>query len=247
MYEGKHKITYYDLDLLGSVKLSAFLRMVHIAADENASSLGTGFNELSALNMSYVLQRFAVRANRMPAYGECVTIRTWPECVSKGTFIRKGDMYCEKGEKLMEWASMWILLDLAARKILRPSALPVALPDFVDYGVDLLTQKIILPEPGEAYGEEFSRYIHTVRYAEVDTNRHMNNSIYGDLIGNALFPTIEAADAAASRPWREIHINYLAETRLGDEIDVTARRNGGTFLITGTANGRASFAARVSS
>ncbi|MCL2578022.1 MAG: thioesterase [Defluviitaleaceae bacterium] len=232
MYEGNHKISYYDLDLMGRVKLSAFLKMVHIAADINANDLGIGFKELSALNMTFVLQRFAIASMRMPVYGETVKIHTWPDSVARGTFTRKGDMYDESGKKIMEWASLWILFDIAERKILKPSTLPVELPVFEEHGVSITPEKIILPTVD---GAEFSRYTHTVRYADVDTNKHMNNSIYGDLIGNAI----------SSQNWREIQINYLAETRQDEEIDVIAYRENDTFLIKGKTPARISFAARV--
>ncbi|MDR0272347.1 MAG: hypothetical protein LBI27_03415 [Clostridiales bacterium] len=239
MYAGKHRITYYDLDLMGRVKLSALLRMVHIAADTNATELGIGFRELSQMNMSFILQRFALGISRMPEYCETVTIRTWPDSIARGVFLRKGDMYDESGKKIMEWTSLWILFDIAARKILKPGALPIELPQFEDHGVKIMPEKIDLSEEGE----EFFKYTHTVRYAEVDTNMHMNNSIYGDLIGNVLFPSIEAAQK--SQPWREVQINYLAETRLCEEIQISARRENDTYIIVGTSAEKTSFAARV--
>jgi len=233
IYTGKTRITYYDLDQHGRIKLSALLRMVHIAADVNANDIGCGFETLSTLNMSFVLQRFGLRILRMPIYNESVTIRTWPHSIARGTFLRQGDMYDESGEKLMEWSSLWILFDIAARKILKPAALPVEITGAEDQGVIVQPEKIPLnTDPGK----EFSAYTHTVRYADVDTNMHMNNSIYGDLIGNAL------ADAP---PWKEVQINYLAETRLGEEIEVTAHKNDKTFLIKGHAPGRMSFSAQV--
>ncbi|MCL2224312.1 MAG: thioesterase [Defluviitaleaceae bacterium] len=235
MYTGKHKITYYDLDLAGRVKLSALLRMVHIAADINANDLKIGFKELSAINMTFVLQRIAFGAARIPAYGETVEIRTWPSSVARGTFIRKGDMYDESGKKIMEWASLWILFNISERKILKPSALPLALPECEDHGVKIMPEKIILPTKENPFGAEFSAHTHTVRYADVDTNQHMNNSIYGDLIGNAI----------GSQNWREVQINYLAETRQCEEISITAYHSTDTFLITGAASNRTSFAARV--
>jgi acyl-ACP thioesterase len=232
MYKDKHRITYYDLDYAGRVKLSALLRMVHIAADVNANELGIGFNTLTRFNMSFVLQRFALAVTRMPAYDEAVTIRTWPDSVARGTFLRKGDMHDAGGKKIMEWTSMWILLDLAARKILRPSALPVELPKFEDYGVEISPVKISLPDADA--GE--IKYVHTVRCADIDTNNHMNNSIYGDLIANALGET---------GAWREVQINYLAETRLGDEIKVRTTCDDNIFTVTGTVGERMAFAAQV--
>jgi len=239
----KTRITYYDLDLRGRVKLSALLRMVHIAADINANELGIGYEVLSGLNMSFVLQRFGLSFTRMPVYNENVTIKTWPDSIARGTFLRKGDMYDDNGNKLMEWSSLWILFDIAARKILKPAALPVELVGEGDKGVSIMPQRISMPQDASALGKEFSSYTHTVRYAEVDTNIHMNNSIYGDLIGNALFPTTESAANAPS--WQEIQINYLAETRLGEEINVTAYQNGDTFLVAGQAPDRTAFTAQI--
>ena len=237
MYEGKTRITYYDLDFRGKVKLSAILRMVHIAADVNANELGIGFATLHPLNISFVLQRFGLKITRMPVYDETVTIRTWPAEMARGTFIRNGDMYDEAGNKIMEWSSLWILFDIAARKILKPSALPVEVPALTDFGVDVKPEKAYLLAGMSA---PFSEHIHTVRYADVDTNMHMNNSIYGDLIGNAVFPNEDAAP-----DWKEVQINYLGETRLGEEIKITAYKDGDVYFVNGQAPGRVSFAASI--
>ena len=239
MHEKEQKITYYDLDFLGKVKLSAILKMVHIAADENAAVLGFGFEEMSRTGMSFVLQRFALGVNRMPAYGETVKIRTWPDSISRGIFLRKGDMHDKSGNKIMQWASMWILFDIAARKILKPSALPIKIKEFPNLGVEISPQKIILPAEEAAV---FSAHTHTVRYADVDTNLHMNNSIYGDLIGNAIFSSLENQNSFEN--FREVQINYLAETYFGDKIEVSFF-NADDFIIVGKTRGKISFSAQI--
>ena len=239
LYEGKTRITYYDLDLWGNIKLSALLRMVHIAADINANELGIGYQQLSAENMSFVLQRFGLSIMRMPAYNENVTVRTWPADISRGTFIRQGDMYDTDGQKIMEWSSMWLLFDIAARKILRPSSLPVSIERVLDQSITIQPEKIELPHD---FGEPFYSYTHVVHYADVDTNMHMNNSIYGDLIGNAFF---SAAKTKQHTDWKQVQINYLAETRLGEEVAVFAHRKGDEFLIVGETPERTSFTTRI--
>ena len=237
IYEGKTRITYYDLDFRGKVKLSAILRMAHIAADVNANQLGIGFSVLQPLNISFVLQRFGLKIHRMPVYDQTVTVRTWPAEMARGTFIRKGDMYDESGRKLMEWSSLWILFDILNRKILKPSALPMDIPTFTDVGVEVQPEKVVLPEVAP-----FAQHIHTVRYADIDTNMHMNNSIYGDLIGNAIFP---APDLNEYAEWKEVQINYLGETLPGDQIKITAYKNGDMYFASGATAEKVSFAARV--
>jgi acyl-ACP thioesterase len=236
MYTEKRRITYYDLDCKRQLKLSAFLRMVHIGADINAKDLGIGFTDLTRLDMGFVLQRFGLRIHRMPLYDEIVDIRTWPAAIERGTFIRKGDMPDQQGNKLMEWTSMWVLFDTKARKILRPSALPVAIAGLGDVGVQTTADKIDLSAP---LGESVSSYTHTVRYCDVDTNMHMNNCIYGDLIDNALSAKRETAPDG-------VQINYLAETRLGEQIDITCHQAHDTYTVVGKSGDKLVFSASVS-
>jgi len=236
MYEHEIRITYYDLDFNGRVKLSAILKMAHIAADVNANALGIGFATLHPLGISFVLNRFGLKITRMPKYDETVTIRTWPAEMARGTFIRKGDMYDAAGHKIMEWASLWILFDINTRKILKPSALPVEIPTLTDIAVDVHPLKV----EQHCDTAPYATHVHTVRYADVDTNMHMNNSIYGDLVGNGAFPCAESA-----REIKEVQINYLGETRLGDEIKIAAHMDGDRCLVYGVCEEKMSFAARV--
>jgi acyl-ACP thioesterase len=236
----KSKITYYDIDRNGRLKFSAFLRMVHIAADDNATELGVGYTQLAPLSMSFVLQRFSAAAVQLPAYGEEIEIYTWPSAIERGAFIRKGMMQNKKGRKLLEWVSLWLLFDLQNRKILRPSALPVSLTGEDDRTVHIKPEKIEIPTDWENWGAAYHTYSHPVRYADVDTNAHMNNAVYGDLAGNAAF-TPDIATGA----WEAFHINYLAEARLGDTLAITARRQENTCLLIGDNGNTRSFTAQV--
>jgi acyl-ACP thioesterase len=248
IYEGPARITYYDLDYRGKLKLSALLRLVHIAAEENAITLGSGFMDLSPLNMSYIIQRFGADIARLPGYGEDVVIRTWPSAINSGVFVRKGDMRDASGVQIMNWESLWVLFNLETRKILKSSALPRQFSGVDMPGMTAKAGKIVLPD---SWGELFSNYAHTVRYNEVDTNRHMNNSVYGDLTGNALF----IRENPLAEDWAEVQINFLSETMLGDELEISCRygnaaddsqqTQNGLFWIMGRKNNKNAFMATV--
>ncbi|MDR1665116.1 MAG: hypothetical protein LBR83_09395 [Clostridiales bacterium] len=237
LYEQPVRITYYDLDREGRFKLSALLRLAHIAADINANALGCGFNDLFPLSMSFVLQRFGLETKRLPEYDETVTVRTWPSDISKGTFLRKGNILDTSGNTLMEWTSLWVLLDLKARRILRPNALPKPLEGIGAQGVGAEALKV---DVSEDWGEEFSAHVHTVRYSEVDTNKHMNNTFYGDLIADALHKN---TGAEITPVFHHTQINYLSEVKQNEDIRVRCRREGGKFRVTGAAGERTAFSA----
>ena len=240
MYSKDARISYYDLDMRGKIKLSALLRMVHVAADINAASLGVGYADLSKLGVTFVLQRIGFKFFGMPGYNEIVTIRTWPSDISRGTFLRKGDMADSFGQKLIEWASLWILFDLNERKILKPSKLPVRIPELASLCVDVMPKKIAPPED---MAKPYSSHTHTVRYADTDTNKHMNNSIYGDLIGNAIFLSAEAESIGLD--FEEVQINYLSEAKLGVDIDIAAAKHGSDIYVVGDSNAQRIFCAML--
>ncbi|MCL2365103.1 MAG: thioesterase [Defluviitaleaceae bacterium] len=222
-----HRISYYDLDCHGWLKFSALLRMVHIAADENATDLGIGYAQMAPLGMSFVLQRFSARVceadgiQRLPHYGEEGKIRTWPAAIERGLFIRKGAMHNKKGHKLLEWASLWLLFDLNHRKILKASALPIDTSTLLmgDCGVQIAPAKIT--HLADASNAPIHTFTHTVRYADTDTNAHMNNAVYGDLVGNAAFPLTQ--NAPATTPWTQLDINYLSEAKPNEAITITTQ------------------------
>ena len=240
LYAGDTRISYYDLDMWGKLKLSALLRMAHIAADVNAASLGIGFNDLDRLSMTFVLQRIGFRFLRLPSYNDIVSIRTWPSEISKGTFLRRGDMKDANGQKLIEWASLWILFDLRERKILKPCKLPIEIPRLPDLGVDIMPIKIALPD---RIGEMYSTHTHTVRYSDTDTNIHMNNSVYGDLVGNAVFPHEEKLDTDLD--FGEVQINYLSEARLGVKINIAATKHENDIYVVGDSESQRIFCAKL--
>ena len=240
IYATGARLSYYDLDLAGNLKLSALLRMAHIAADINAASLGAGYADLSRLGMTFVLQRIGFRFFGMPEYGETARLRTWPSEIAKGTFLRRGDLTCKNGCKLIEWTSLWILFDLNERKILKPGSLPAKIGEEGKLGVEVMPEKIALP--GDL-PSPYSSHAHTVRYADTDTNMHMNNSVYGDLIGNAVYH--EGALPKAGLEFSEVQINYLAEARFGETIMLSAVRHEREVYVLGELASRRGFCARL--
>jgi len=231
------RITYYDLDARGRPKISALLRYAHIAADINANQIGAGYEILKKYSMGFVLQRFAFEAKRMPLYEENVIIRTWPGSVEKGIYLRHGNMLSDENENLLEWTSLWVLFDLNERKILRPSALPVSIEGLGALGVTAQPKKI---ETSGDTGELISVHSHTVRYNELDTYGHMNNTHYGDMVENAV--NHRGLDGEAFE-WKRAQINYLSELRFGDEVEISCEKQNAALRISGAAGDKKIFSA----
>ena len=238
VYEKEYPIDFYDLDGRGSVKLTALLRYINLAAGANAEEIGVGLDTTVPMGLAFVLQRFALRVSKWPVYRQTVKIRTWPAEISKGTFRRNGDMWGSDGKKMAEWTGLWVLIDIAERRVRRPTALPVEFPAYRQMNVNVPARKLEIP----AGASPVTSYLHVVRFSELDINMHMNNAIYGDLITNVM----EIAFMGPMADWRDIQFNYLSEAKMGDEINVELRQADSTLYVTGSANGRRIFGSEVS-
>jgi len=155
-------------------------------------------------------------------------------------------MISESGLKMMEWISQWVLFDLNERKILRPTALLTDLPTFGRLGVGILGKKIALPL--DVADVSASSYTHTVRYCDLDTNGHMNNAVYGDLIINALY----AGNAGTKKAqpifiWSRLMINFITEALFNERILIKCNHTPGECIVSGAVENRTVFVASVSS
>ena len=239
IYDKGTKINYYDMNGRGDVKLTALLKHINLAAGANAEDMGAGLDVTIPLKLAFVIQRFGLRVFKWPVYGQNVRIRTWPAQIVKGTFVRNGDMWCENGKKMAEWTGLWVLIDIEARKVRRPKALPV---DFEGHGpmdVSVEAEKIDVPDSVISAAS----YTHVVRFSEADINMHMNNAIYGDLIANVL--NIAESPLSYVPSWQEVQFNYLSEAKIGEAVDVECKISEDIVYVTGSARGQKVFAASV--
>jgi len=237
IYEQEEKISFYDLDVNGNTKLTALLKYINEAAFYNAEDLGIGIEKTLKINLTFIIQRIGLRIFKMPQLNEKIVVRTWPGNITRSSFKRNGDICNKDGSKLLEWESLWVLIDINERKIKRPSTFPIEIPRYGKMDVEVEANKIVVPEAKEACAV----YKHNVQFSELDINLHMNNAIYADLIANVL--------ALFSSPnineWNEVQFNYVHEAKLGDEVVVSSYESNGCLYITGSSGEKTIFTAAI--
>jgi len=212
IYKQEEKIGFYDIDANGNIKLTALLKYINEAAWTNAEDLGASMETTIHSGVTFIIQRFGLRIFKTPKLNQKVTVQTWPAAMTRIAFKRNGSMLDEDGNKLMEWESLWVLLDINERKIRRPNAFPIEFPLYGQMGVTVESDKIAPFEEKE----QLASYNHIVQFSELDLNMHMSNAIYADLIANVLSlkptPNIQG--------WKDVYFNYVNEAKLNDEITV---------------------------
>ncbi|MBQ4067271.1 MAG: hypothetical protein IJD22_06470 [Clostridia bacterium] len=218
-WSGNYKVNAHDTDLNNIVSLTGILRYMQDSANCQMEHDGLSYNELFNRGFAFVLSRIKLSLYQ-PIYShDEIEVSTWA-CESSGVSFNRS--YCIKkdGVIVAEAYSIWALVDTNAHKLVRVCDFEGHYGE--DSPVELDMQKrfrlpadITLTLVGER----------TVEYQDVDMNRHMNNTKYGDILCGYL-PEI------AGNRVIQFEINYISEAPLGESLKVyMAKSNDGNYYF----------------
>ena len=207
-----HRIRSYETDLHGSLSIPSICNYLQEAAANHTHALGVSVYQLLPQNFTWVLSRLALRMDCYPGWGDPIRVCTWPSGV-RGPFALRDFLMIGKDNKRIGAAvSAWLVIDAKTRLPLRrvQSVLDKLQPPadgIIEHSFDNVLGKLPRSE-GHDQEEPFS-----VRYSDLDVNRHVNNVSYIGWIVASLPP--EIFDTAILT---ELEVNYIAEAFAGDEI-----------------------------
>jgi len=237
IHQNEEKIGFFDLDASGNLRLTALIKYINDASWYSAEALGVGMEETLKSGMAFILQRFGIQIFSLPELDDLITIKTWPEEMTRSAFKRQGVILNSAGETVIEWESLWVLIDINERKIKRPTAFPIAFPLHRKQGVEIGAERVKVPMDLE----KLASYQHEVQYSELDMYGHMNSAIYADLVANVL----SKVEKQCIKSMKKIQFNYINEAKLNDEILVECQVSEDVLYITGTSGETAVFIAEI--
>lgn len=211
LWTEEFKVHASDTDYRSKGKLSFLLDIMQRAADSAVSSLGLNIEKMLEARMGWMVITLSLDLHRFPQPNEMLSVRTWSKGNKGALWQRDYRIFDGNGSGIASARSIWALVDIDKRKILRPSALPVAVEPYLEDSVGSLPAKVTIPE--EAPLAEAYRY--QVKYSGLDNNGHLNNARYVDL----------CCDALILEEWNEaelsgLQITYAQEAKYGDEITI---------------------------
>lgn len=198
----------YETDPTGTASLPAICNYLQEIAGNHAGALGVSVEHLTDQNLTWVLTRLHVEMDRYPAWRDDLHIETWPSGENGLYATREFLLTDVDGQPLGRATSAWLLIDLARRR-------PVRIPAFVS--------EIRLPHRTRPLPDDFPRlpapaeadHTHqvTVRYGDVDMNRHTNNVRYVTWAVDALPQEVLERQRIAA-----LEVHFRAETVYGDAL-----------------------------
>ncbi len=213
MFTRQYCVRYYEVDFRGTLRPVTMLDYLQDAASGDSVRTGTSVFDLRKRNMTWVLSRYHVKFIKYPELGELLSIRTWRSGVDGLFALREFEVTDERGKFLALATSSWAIVTMDTK---RPVRIENVFPDLPSQGRRALEDSFIkLPKPDNQYDIEkpFS-----VRMADLDTNRHVNNTVYA---GWALETVPDGVLLNCSLT--ELEISYRAEAFYGDTIAVRTK------------------------
>lgn len=184
--EPKHalfvRVPYASVDRAGRLTLAAWFKLLQEAAIEHAEAGGAGTWAAKTTGESWVLRRIAVEITSYPGNGDALTIETWSTGIQGARGHR--EFRVRRGpDTLAVGSSLWLYVDVRTRTLRRvPEHIVQRFPSVAEPPSvpDLGRRPLPSPPP------DGPRLRLGLRYSDVDTHAHVNNTVYLEALQTAL-------------------------------------------------------------
>ncbi len=242
-FSADYIIPCYDTDMMMRLKPAAFLNMAQEAANNHAEYLGVGYDTLGDTHQAWVLSRMKVHFERLPMWRERVNLKSWHKGATGFMFLRDFVMSDSEGAPLVKATTSWLVIDMNTRRLARRGAFAEFASDeercIREDAIEEPAAKVTIPEGVEL----LSTTTHKVAYSDLDMNRHVNNVMYVVWSMDAV-----GLEVNTERALRELEINFNAEVRPEDEVELSLYHlpDTATYYVEGKVEGKNSFIVRLS-
>jgi medium-chain acyl-[acyl-carrier-protein] hydrolase len=208
-YSKEYSIHYYNSDIHLNASVTSLLRMMEDIAIQQSEERGVGLKFYHTSKVAWMLTRWKVDFIRLPKFNDTLTLRTTPKAFRGFYANREYEFYNKSDELLIRANTLWIFVNTESRR-------PLKIPDemFSHYQVTDEDMKSFtkLEEVPAIDRIDHARQFE-VHFKDIDTNQHVNNTLYVEWAIETL-----PAEIKQSHRMRSLKVNYLKETKLGDKI-----------------------------
>lgn len=222
-YSKDYEIHYYEVDYRLQSTITTIVNFMGDIGTKQSEELGVGIDNLISKNMTWVFYQYDIKVNRYPKYGEKVRMVTEPSGFKKFYATRNYIIYDENENKIVEAKAIFFLINTEKRRAMR-----VPEDQYIAYGVDGELGKDFKVDRLEKLEEAMYSKEFKIRYSDIDSNRHVNNSKYIEWAVETL-PLELVKDYELKR----MRVTFEKECLYGEEVCVsTATREEDDGTIT---------------
>ena len=214
----EYRVGSHDLDLNRTASASALMRFMQEAANCHMEGTKPSYDELFDCGYAFILSRFSMSVYAPLYLHDRITASSWA-CESRGVSynrcysIRRGD------QLIAEAVSVWALVNTETGRLTRVGDVELGYGEDEMLELDMPTRfKLPSDLRLSLVGER------PTVYADVDMNRHMNNTRYPDILCGFI-PEMEKSRVISAV------INYVGEAPLGENIKIYMGRADGSYYF----------------
>ena len=229
-FEKSFEVGAFQVHPSGNLSLYALADLFQEIAWKHADSQGFGRNLLEQ-QLMWALSRLEIKVSQFPRWGDSLRIFTGGRGQAGAFAFREFLVWDQHEEVVARAMSSWLLVHIEKKRILKPeSVLPSTL-------FDPQTAPTWQPAKLEASGPVQSSKLIQVQYSDLDLYNHVNHTSYIRWVENiaadhGLFPS-------------QIAVNYLAECKADDQVDLSLLGSDSSPFIQGKVAGKLVFEAQI--
>ncbi len=229
-FEKSFEVGTFQVHPNGNLSLCALADLFQEIAWKHADSQGFGRNLLEQ-QLMWVLSRLEIKVSQFPCWGDSLRIFTGGRGQAGAFAFREFLVWDQHEEVVARAMSSWLLVHIEKKRILKPESV---LPPFLfDPSVAPIWQPAKLEASGSLQANKFIQ----VQYSDLDLYNHVNHTSYIRWIENI------AADSKLFPS--QIAINYLAECKAGDQVELLLLGSDSSSFIQGKVEGKLVFEAQI--
>jgi len=211
-FEKEYRVHVYETGPDGKLNLYSLFNYMQDIASDHAVKLGFGRDDLMRDNRFWVLSRIYVEIEHWPEWEDKIVLRTWPNGTDKLFALRNYEVFYSDGRHIASGTSSWLILDQTTKKVQRPDSALERFSPNLHTGSSPLRYALKL-DPAKDDGQLSPLF--RIKVSDLDVNLHTNNVRYLKWVND----TYDLDFMMNNKP-QSAEINYLAESRFGEEIQI---------------------------
>lgn len=204
----RFEVSSHEVDVNNNIKPSLIQRYMMDTAHEQMRVRRPSAEDLLEAKKAFIMTRITIEIkDNLHVYDEFEGY-TW-SCDAKAASFRRCFELVRDGQVVARGHSMWALIDTETGKVCRPSEIDISAYESDQVLEMELPVKFKLPKEMEF--ETVGRK--KVLYSEVDTNMHLNNTYYADVLWSYIPDVV-------NKKVRGINLSFHHEAPLGCEMEI---------------------------
>lgn len=204
-YRMNYQLAYFDCDYTGHLSLEMMLMLMILASEKQNDSLGTGMKATQKFGAGWVILDYEGHLNgELPRDGENITVGCKIAAYNRFFVVRDFWLESAAGKQVATVRGMFTFMDLKKRKM---TPIPEAIMAPYEQKATIRLPRPKSPDKVEVDDRWQSKDYQT-RYADIDSNGHVNNARYVEWLLDAL-----PAGFLADHRLTGFRLNYRHEVR----------------------------------